>query len=215
MSSQLSWHENLKRLMLKRRVVWRQEKKHCFASRKSNPCLIPINGYQFLCGYWECLLFQKHTFVHIIHQSVYLDWSSLLWSKQRLIVCRILHLIFWSWSVILMSVGDITGQLTAICSWPFKVSVWLLHAHFCVFQNVWLLPACGCTRPPVRVSVWPAVVFKSNHFYCHITTAHVPWWVKFLRACSRQYRNNLHIDSTYLDLYRWVLLCKQGYQRLL
>ncbi len=27
---------------------------------------------------------------------------------------------------------------------------------------------------------------KSNHFYCHITTAQVPWWMKFLRACSRQ-----------------------------
>ncbi len=37
-----------------------------------------------------------------------------------------------------------------------------------------------------------------NHFYCHITTARVPWWVKFLRACSRLCRNNLHIDSTYL-----------------
>ncbi len=42
---------------------------------------------------------------------------------------------------------------------------------------------------------------KSNKFYCHITTAHVPWWVKFLRACSRQCRNNLHIDSTYLQTY--------------
>ncbi len=42
---------------------------------------------------------------------------------------------------------------------------------------------------------------KSNHFYCHIATAHVPWWVKFLRACSRQCRNNLHIDSTYLQTY--------------
>ncbi len=31
---------------------------------------------------------------------------------------------------------------------------------------------------------------KSNHFYCHIITAHVPWWVKFLRACSIQCRNN-------------------------
>ncbi len=40
--------------------------------------------------------------------------------------------------------------------------------------------------------------FKSNHLYCHITTARVSWWVKFLRACSRQCRNNLHIDSTYL-----------------
>ncbi len=27
---------------------------------------------------------------------------------------------------------------------------------------------------------------KSNHFYCHITIAQVLWWVKFLRACSRQ-----------------------------
>ncbi len=29
----------------------------------------------------------------------------------------------------------------------------------------------------------------------------MPWWVKFLRACSRQCRNNLHIDSTYLQTY--------------
>ncbi len=51
---------------------------------------------------------------------------------------------------------------------------------------------------------------KSNHFYCHITTAQVPWWVKFLWACYRQCRkttdnlpmdrqckkttNNLHMD---------------------
>ncbi len=37
---------------------------------------------------------------------------------------------------------------------------------------------------------------NSNHFYCHITTAQVPWWVKFLWACSRQRKNNnnLHMD---------------------
>ncbi len=37
----------------------------------------------------------------------------------------------------------------------------------------------------------------TNHFYCHITTAQVPWWVKFLWACSRQCRkttDNLHMD---------------------
>ncbi len=56
------------------------------------------------------------------------------------------------------------------------------------------------------------ILIKSNqnHFYCHITTAQVPWWVKFLWACSRQCRkttdnlpmdrqckkttNNLHMD---------------------
>ncbi len=45
---------------------------------------------------------------------------------------------------------------------------------------------------------------KSNHFYCHITTAQVPWWVKFLRACSRQckktkqftYRQYIFTDCT-------------------
>ncbi len=38
---------------------------------------------------------------------------------------------------------------------------------------------------------------KSNHFYCHFTTAQVPWWVKFLWACSRQCRkttDNLPMD---------------------
>ncbi len=38
---------------------------------------------------------------------------------------------------------------------------------------------------------------KSNHFYCHITTAQVPWWVKFLWACSRQCKKtteNLPMD---------------------
>ncbi len=34
---------------------------------------------------------------------------------------------------------------------------------------------------------------KSNHFYCHITTAQVPWWVKFLWACSRQCRKTTAI----------------------
>ncbi len=45
---------------------------------------------------------------------------------------------------------------------------------------------------------------KSNHFYCHITTAQVPWWVKFLRACSKQckkqkqftYRQYIFTDCT-------------------
>ncbi len=38
---------------------------------------------------------------------------------------------------------------------------------------------------------------KSNHFYCHITPSQVPWWVKFLWACSRQCKkttDNLPMD---------------------
>ncbi len=39
---------------------------------------------------------------------------------------------------------------------------------------------------------------KSNHFYCHITTAQVPWWVKFLWACSRQCK------KTTTTIYIWT-----------
>ncbi len=48
----------------------------------------------------------------------------------------------------------------------------------------------------LQILWWPNQI-KSNHFYCHITTAQVPWWVKFLWACSRQCRkttDNLHMD---------------------
>ncbi len=51
---------------------------------------------------------------------------------------------------------------------------------------------------------------KSNHFYCHITTAQVPWWVKFLWACSRQCRkttDNLHMDrqcKKTTTIYLWT-----------
>ncbi len=48
-------------------------------------------------------------------------------------------------------------------------------------------------------------VFKSNHFYGHISTAHVPWWVKFLIACSRQCRNKFTYRQYILtDLYKWL-----------
>ncbi len=41
---------------------------------------------------------------------------------------------------------------------------------------------------------------KSNHFYCHITTAQVPWWVKFLWACSRQCKKK----TTTTTIYIWT-----------
>ncbi len=74
---------------------------------------------------------------------------------------------------------------------------------------------------------------KSNHFYCHITTAQVPWWVKFLWACSRQCKknnnrqftygqtvqknnNNLHMDrqckKTTTDNYIWTDSAKKQQQ---
>ncbi len=51
---------------------------------------------------------------------------------------------------------------------------------------------------------------KSNHFYCHITTAQVPWWVKFLWACSRQCKkttDNLPMDrqcKKQQTIYLWT-----------
>ncbi len=46
---------------------------------------------------------------------------------------------------------------------------------------------------------------KSNHFYCHITTAQVPWWVKFLWACSRQCKKT--------TIYIWTVHIYRLYRR--
>ncbi len=59
---------------------------------------------------------------------------------------------------------------------------------------------------------------NQNHFYCHITTAQVPWWVKFLWACSRQCRkttDNLHrTDSPKKQqtIYIWTDSAKNNKQ---
>ncbi len=50
---------------------------------------------------------------------------------------------------------------------------------------------------------------KSNHFYCHITSAQVPWRVKFLRACSRQCKKN-KIKTT---IYIWTVHIYRLYRR--
>ncbi len=68
-------------------------------------------------------------------------------------------------------------------------------------EHVNAIPCSSASVISEGPSVSNQIQNKSNHFYCHITTAHVPWWVKFFRACSRQCRNNLHIDSTYLQTY--------------
>ncbi len=62
------------------------------------------------------------------------------------------------------------------------------------------LVSCGWLSLWLWLLAWPyykSNQIKSNHFYCHITTAQVPWWVKFLWACSRQCRkttDNLPMD---------------------
>ncbi len=72
-----------------------------------------------------------------------------------------------------------------------------MHAHSC---------SSICVFPIWMVSVWGGCCLcwdltlnqiKSNHFYCHITTAQVPWWVKFLWACSRQCKKKQQQQFTY------------------
>ncbi len=73
-------------------------------------------------------------------------------------------------------------------------------------QVLWFLWMCIFTA----LAVWASTTLealtdpcpecsqiKSNHFYCHITTAQVPWWVKFLWACSRQCKKNNNKQFTY------------------
>ncbi len=80
----------------------------------------------------------------------------------------------------------------------FKSSLWLGHSKTLIF---FLLSHSDQNQ--IQIQIQTQTKIKSNHFYCHITTAHVPWWVKFLRACSRQCRNNLQMDSTYLQTYTY------------
>ncbi len=103
-----------------------------------------------------------------------------------LILCSNCHQIKNSWHLLYNSAQVIHS--TNIWEW---LRVWTdINAKY--EQNKYLL----FQTPLIIINQ-----IKSNHLYCHITTAHVPWWVKFLRACSRQCSNNLHIDSTYLQTY--------------
>ncbi len=49
---------------------------------------------------------------------------------------------------------------------------------------------------------------KSNHFYCHIT---MPWWVKFLWACSRQCKKQNTKQNT--TIYIWTVHICRLYRR--
>ncbi len=82
-----------------------------------------------------------------------------------------------------------TRQLVKRQSWPTAKKVF---SHKFDGRSKWLL----CTVIGWINSQYIQYI-KSNHFYCHITTAQVPWRGKFLRACSRQCNFFfLHMDST-------------------
>ncbi len=64
-------------------------------------------------------------------------------------------------------------------------------------------------KSSLKLKIWPfnylSNQIKSNHFYCHITTAQVPWWVKFLWACSRQCKKT--------TIYIWTVHIYRLYRR--
>ncbi len=70
------------------------------------------------------------------------------------------------------------------------------------YMLAFMVPSMNCSSSVPAALMQPQAMtlpnqIKSNHFYCHITTTQVPWWVKFLWACSRQCRkttDNLHMD---------------------
>ncbi len=82
-------------------------------------------------------------------------------------------------------VSTMSGQSEVAVMWFRNLS--------CLPRSTWWCQSLALARSPPRergccCAFSPALTkeIKSNHFYCHITTAQVPWWVKFLRACSRQ-----------------------------
>ncbi len=97
--------------------------------------------------------------------------------------------------------------------------VWRHHSLRKMEKSVWSL----CQNKIWCVSRWVNEVemhiqIKSNHFYCHITTAQVPWWVKFLWACSRQCKKQqtiyLWTDSAKKQqtIYLWTDSAKNNKQ---
>ncbi len=115
-----------------------------------------------------------------------------------------------------------TGTISGECDWVStnKHNDCCSSALLCLLKNnlasslhLWCPESLSGPRHVNRASMTITLLrnqnkywIKSNqinHFYCHITTAHVPWWDKLLRACPRQCRNNLHIYSTY-STYRLI-----------
>ncbi len=77
---------------------------------------------------------------------------------------------------------------------------WLIYTYmskkYCLWINLAIFTEKLWCMSSDQWGLWSNQI-KSNHFYCHITTAQVPWWVKFLWVCSRQCKkttNNLPMD---------------------
>ncbi len=102
----------------------------------------------------------------------------------------------------------------------FRTLHWIVYFCACRFVKLWLKYWCHMDNLSLLMSLLPFWVwkyllhcflwrvtelldfikniFKSNHFYCHITTAQVPWWVKFLWACSRQCKKQQFTYGQYI-----------------
>ncbi len=119
-----------------------------------------------------------HTlFIHLVYTSVahnipvHTKLSIVIYLYIQLSICILLFLIYLLFFILIF-------YYLCFCS----VTVILLHCVSFCHENKYI----------------KTNQIKSNHFYCHITTAQVPWWVKFLWACSRQCK------KTTTAIYIWT-----------
>ncbi len=128
--------------------------------------------------------------------------------KNALQICgndgNIIHVFKNCISISVATVLEVSKMTVPICTshWCLVMSFWLKVCIYSHTRGVKLGLGLGFMQTSQVLPHWlnqsflfePCLIksnqIKSNHFYCHIITAHVPWWVKFLRACSRQCRNN-------------------------
>ncbi len=50
-----------------------------------------------------------------------------------------------------------------------------INKYIYIYIYIYLVPFCPYLVVPVFISLYLFIQIKSNHFYCHITTAHVLW----------------------------------------
>ncbi len=95
---------------------------------------------------------------------------------------------------------SIIFEIEIVCNITFPFLMHPCKIFILVFKSypkLWMVVYHGFHQSIKQKNCSLSNQIKSNHFYCHITTAQVPWWVKFLWACSRQCRkttDNLHMD---------------------
>ncbi len=126
--------------------------------------------------------------------SAHMLWSQIIWFKSGL----------QSWianNLIQIGMLECTSRIIWLRSGLWERRSQTEHVSEVVWFSAQYAALCACaprsrSQPKQKCSANIPLTLKSNqiksnHFYCHITTAQVPWWVKFLWACSRQCKKKI------------------------